>query len=99
MAKVKYSREDKWIQERLERLEEEAGDKVLYGIDVISLVVSAYGTDSEIYDAMVKGNAISKMVRKTMKENEDNVMSLLKCRLYNLCLSHESNMNDEMQGE
>lgn len=96
MAKEKYAGQDKWIKERLVRLEQEAGDAVLYDIDVISLVVGTYGTENAIYKAMVKGKPISDMVKKTMKEDDESFTEVLKVRLYTLCVERENMLDNEM---
>ena len=41
-------------------------DKNIYGLDVISLVVSIYGTNSKIYNSMIKGKKISRQVAFSM---------------------------------
>ncbi len=80
---------------RLQEMHERAGDKVLYGIDVISLVETIYRTDSEIYKAMTDGEQISGLVKKTIRKDKDSVTGAMKARLYHLCVGYENAMNTE----
>ena len=86
---------DQETQERLQNMRERAGDKVLYSIDVISLVETIYTEDSEIYKAMVNGEQISGLVKKTIRTDKDSVTGTMKIRLFNLCVKYENAFNAE----
>lgn len=47
----------------------ETTEECFYGIDVISLVLSVYGKDSEVYKAMATGKNISSMIEESLKKN------------------------------
>lgn len=63
-----------------------------YGIDVISLVLSLYGKDSEIYKAMAKGEMISGMVRTDIKTKGTKAAYRIadKKKLYKMAKDKES---------
>jgi len=58
----------------------------IYGLDEIGLVLSYYGKDSGIYEAMVRGKSISEMVEQSVEahkvflEKEVNLLKKLKER-------------------
>ena len=86
---------DKDTKDRLQEMKERAGDKVLYSIDVISLVETIYTADSDIYKAMVNGEQISALVKATIRTDKDSVTGTMKARLYNLCVKYESTFSVE----
>ncbi|MBP3630680.1 MAG: hypothetical protein J6J23_04235 [Clostridia bacterium] len=86
-------------KEMLERLKKNAGDKVVYGIDVISLAYGIFGDEHEIYKAMVGGQRISTMVGKTIKPGGDKFKSVLKARLLMLCQSREKEIDNQTAKE
>ena len=81
----------------LDDMQKRAGDKVVYDIDVISLVETIYTTKSEIYKAMVAGEQISGLVKKTMKMGKESATGAMKARLYALCIKEESNLAGESE--
>lgn len=58
-----------------------------YGIDVISLVISMYGKNSEIYKTMSTGENISGLIEKSIQEQMADIEN--KKRLLEMCKERE----------
>lgn len=70
------------------------GDKINYGIDEISLAIDIYGKESEIYNAMLQGKTVSRMIKDTIYANDDK-NSLAKILLMKRCIFREKGHSDD----
>lgn len=52
------------------KIEKSAGDDIIYGIDEICSIYGLYGKNSEIYNAMAEGKAVSELIKESLQEHQ-----------------------------
>lgn len=70
---IKNPRAGIWFERKpfdYSQVEMSNGDHIIYGIDEIGSIYGLYGKDSEIYNAMAEGKAVSGLIEESMREHQ-----------------------------
>ena len=66
--------------------------KVVYGKELVLMVIHVYGKNSQIYLAMMRGEVVSGMVKDSIKHKGTNYRIKDKKNIYKLCKQVEEKL-------